>query len=216
MTKKVVLITGTSKGIGKATAIVFAQEGYDVIGTYCHDEKGAEDLKKLGVTILPLDVCDDQSIKDLYGLIKKSHKKIDILINNAGVSVVKPFVKQNTEEIEWQAMTNFLGLMRVTQVMLPLMKTGVIINIASKLALKPAAKMAPYCASKFAVRGFTQSLAQELKEIRVYAVNPCTTATQMTHFKGVDPKKIAKVILKAAQEKLKKRPGDDVNVEDFF
>ncbi|MDP1694331.1 MAG: SDR family NAD(P)-dependent oxidoreductase, partial [Candidatus Woesearchaeota archaeon] len=73
-----------------------------------------------------------------------------------------------------------------------------------------------YCASKYGVRGFTQALALELPtSIKIYCVNPDGTATQMTQFQGVDPSKVADVILKTAQEILHKKSGDDVDLPEY-
>ena len=90
---------------------------------------------------------------------------------------------------------------------------GMIINIASAAGKNAYAGLTTYCATKFAVRGFTQALSKELPSgIKIYSVNPGLTATKMTNYQGVNPRKVAEVILKAAEEKFNVENGGDVDV----
>jgi len=220
---KVVLITGSSTGIGKETAIFFAEKGAKVIIT-SHNASGKDVLKeceKHGETcVLQLDVTDDDSIKKLVKEIKDTFGGLDILINNAGYLVWKHFAEQSFKDIENQVSVNVTGLFKLTTALFPLLKKqkeAMIINIASIAGQSPFAEIVPYSATKFAVRGYTQGLAMELpKHIITYAVNPGLTATKMTDFKGVDPKKVGEVIVKVAEGKIKKTSGSDVNVEEYI
>ena len=222
--KKVVLITGSSSGIGRETALAFAEKGAIVIITYSKNRKGGESVfnecKKMSESFLvQLDICSNNSIKSAVDRIVKKFGKIDILINNAGVLYCKLFSQQSLDEIENQIKVNLIGLIKVTSLVLPVMKkigNGLIINIASLKGKKPFKKRTTYCASKFGVRGFSQALALELpKKIRLYVINPNPTATRLTNFKGDNPKKVANVILKVAEGKINKKSGSDIDVEDY-
>ncbi|MBI4116150.1 SDR family oxidoreductase [Candidatus Pacearchaeota archaeon] len=218
---KVVLITGSSQGIGKETALLFAKQGANVVVTYNKNKKGGEDVfkecKKIkGALLANLDVTNDESIKNCVEKTIDKFGAIDTLVNNAGVLFNKDFVEQNANEIELQIDTNVKGLIKMTKAVLPYMQgqnSGIIINIASAAGKNAYAGLSAYCATKFAVRGFTQALAKELpKGIKIYSVNPGLTATKMTNFQGVNPKKVAEVILKAAEEKINVESGGDVDV----
>lgn len=221
---KVVLITGSSIGIGKETALAFAKEGSKIVITYNTNKKEAEktlkECKKLTECLLfHLDVTKTDSIKKVVKNIIDKFGALDILINNAGVIVWKNLMEQSENEIENQINTNLIGLMNVTRIVIPYMKEdeGIIINISSTAGKEGYNELVPYCASKFGVRGFTKALALELPEnIRTYIVNPGITATQMTNFQGTHPKKVADIIVDATKENLDKKSGDDIDIEDYL
>ncbi len=222
---KIVLITGSSVGIGKATALAFAKEGSKVILTYNTNKQEGETTlqacKNYGAAhLVHFNVLDDKSIRDLVTTVTKLYGKLDILINNAGIVVVNLFKNQNFEDLERQVAVNLTGLMKVTHIFLPLLeqqKEAMILNISSVAGKSPSDEIAPYCATKYGVRGFTQSLALELpKHVQTYSINPSFTATQMTNFEGVAPSKVADIIVKTAQEKLHKKSGDDIDVPDYL
>lgn len=216
---KVVLITGSSIGIGRETAYMFAKNGAKLVITYYKDGKEgketSEECRKLGAAdtqLLYLDVTNNKSILKCVNEAVKKHKHIDVLINNAGVIFWKDFRKQTAPEIEAQLRTNLEGLIKMTKECLPhLESNGTIINISSGAGKYGVATLSTYCATKFGVRGFTQALAKELKNIKVYSVNPGMTATRMTNFKGVPPEHVAQVILDAAKYR-KKSSGSDFDV----
>src|SRR3972149_1187917 len=221
---KVVLITGSSRGIGKETALLFAKEGANVVVTYNTNKKKGEDVfkecKKLGKCFLVhLDVCDEKSIKECVEKVIDKFGAIDILVNNAGVISWKNFVEQNSKEIDLQINTNLIGLIKMTKSVLPYMQgqdSGMIINIASGAGKTAHKGLSTYCATKFGVRGFTQTLALELpKSMKIFSVNPGMTATQMTNFKGISPVKVGEVIVNAAKEKYKVKSGQDVDVWEY-
>ncbi len=214
---KVVVITGSSEGIGRETAFKFAEEGFSIVITYNHHKKEAEltaeKCRALGasdVLIVPLDVSDDKSIRQCVKEVVKKFKHISILINNAGVLRYNLFKKQSFEDIESQVKVNLIGTMKMTHEALPFVK-DMIINIASGAGKTAYAELVPYCATKFGIRGFTQGLAQELK-IPVYAVNPGMTSTRMTNFKGIPAEKVAQVIFNTAKGKYKVKSGGDIDV----
>ena len=222
MINKIVLITGSSNGIGRETAFKFAAEKAKVVITYCNDRPGGQNTEKscreLGASetlLLKLDLRDNKSILNAVDKVVKTFGKIDILINNAGVGVWKPLKEQNLADIEDQIRTNLEGLIKMTRTCLPHVK-DMIINIASGAGQRAFADLAPYCATKFGVRGFTRALAQEISRPKIYAVNPDMTKTRMTGFQGRPPEQVAQVVLDTARGRYRKKPGSDINVWDYY
>ncbi len=222
MKNKVVFITGSSNGIGRETAFKFAFEKAKIVLTYCNDRPAGQNTEKrcreLGASetlLIKLDLKDNKSIVNAVDKVVKTFCKIDILINNAGVSVWKPLKKQNLNDIEDQIRTNLEGLIKITWTCLPHIK-DMIINIASGAGQTGFADIAPYCATKFGVRGFTQALTQEISRPKIYAVNPDMTKTRMTDFQGRPAEHVAQVVLNTAKGKYRKTSGSDINVWDYY
>ncbi len=218
---KVVLITGSSLGIGRETAFKFAKEGCKVVISYYKDKKEAEQVARkcleLGasdVLLIQLNVMDNSSIKNCVKKVTNKFGNIDILINNAGIVVWKRLKEQTFEDIENEVRTNLEGLIKMTRECLPYVK-DTIINISSGAGKDAFAGLSTYCATKFGVRGFTQAIAQELRHIKVYSVNPGTTATRMTGFAGTSPEKVAEIILKTAKGETKADSSRDVDVWEY-
>lgn len=166
-----------------------------------------------------LDVRKVSSVERIVSDVVARFGRIDILVNNAGVMQENPLAEQSMADIDEQVMVNLLGVIRMTRVVLPVFRQqhdGIILNIASGAGKQGFAELSVYCATKFGVRGFTQALAQELPSgIRTYCINPGTTATPMTKFRGTDPRKVAGIIVRAAEETLGKRSGDDVDIWEY-
>lgn len=218
---KVVLITGSSIGIGRETAYKFAKDGCKVIITYYKDKEDAAlvskkclELRASDTLVLRLNVMEDASIKNCVRSVIDKFGKIDILINNAGIVVWKPFKEQTFEDIENEVRTNFTGLIKMTKECLPYIKKA-IINISSGAGKEAYGGLSVYCATKFGVRGFTQAIAKELRNIKVYSVNPGTTATRMNNFRGTPPEKVADIILRAAKDEIKADTYRDIDVWNF-
>lgn len=218
---KVVLVTGSSQGIGKETVLEFAKRGAKVIVTYNKNKKKAEEVlqecEKFNESLLiELNVKDKESIKNCVEKTIDKFGAIDILVNNSGVIEWKHFSEQNNNEIENQIETNLTGLIKMTKKVLPYFQgqnEGIIINISSGAGKEAYEDLTVYCATKFGVRGFTQALAKELpKGIKVFNVNPGMTATQMTNYEGIPPKKVAELIVKTAKGEMKIPSGGDVDV----
>ena len=218
---KVVLVTGSSQGIGKETVLEFAKRGAKVIVTYNKNKKKAEEVlqecEKFNESLLiELNVKDKESIKNCVEKTIDKFGAIDILVNNSGVLEWKHFSEQNNNEIENQIETNLTGLIKMTKKVLPYFQgqnEGIIINISSDAGKEAYEDLTVYCATKFGVRGFTQALAKELpKGIKVFSVNPGMTATQMTNYEGVPPKKVAELIVKTAEGGMEIPSGGDVDV----
>lgn len=218
---KVVLITGSSIGIGRETAYKFSQKGCKVVITYYKDKKEGEEVAKKcldagasEVILLQLNVMENASIKNCVKRVIEKFKSIDILVNNAGIVVWKQLREQTLEDIENEVRTNLEGLIKMTRECLPHIKEAVI-NISSGAGKDAFAGLSTYCATKFGVRGFTQAIAQELKGIKVFSVNPSSTATRMTNFHGTEPKNVAEIILKAAKGEIKADSSRDVDVWEY-
>ncbi len=221
----VVLVTGSSSGIGRETAIQFAKSGSKVVLTYNTGKKaGEEALEECMVhgpaLLTRLDVRDARSIYLLLDRVFHYFGGIDILVNNAGVIRWTELVKQTDEEIWDQVQVNLLGVIQVTRAFLPQFlkqRSGVVVNISSAMGKETDGELAVYCATKWGVRGFTKALASELpKSIRAYCVNPAMTATGMTDYRGVDPAMVAEVIIRTAEEKLGVPSGGDVDVWKYL
>lgn len=179
---KTILITGTSSGIGKATAIHFQQKGWNVIATMRSPEKDTE-LKELeNVFLEKLDVLDLESINQAIQNGIEKFGKIDALVNNAGYGAYGPLESFPRENIIKQFNTNVIGLMDVTKAIIPHFRTnkeGVIVNISSIGGQMTFALGSLYHGTKFAVEGISESLHYEMKEIgvKVKIVEPGMIAT---------------------------------------
>ena len=179
---KTILITGTSSGIGKATAIYFQQKGWNVIATMRSPEKDTE-LKELeNVLLEKLDVLDLESINQAIQNGIEKFGKIDALVNNAGYGAYGPLESFPRENIIKQFNTNVIGLMDVTKAIIPHFranKDGVIVNISSIGGQMTFALGSLYHGTKFAVEGISESLHYEMKEIgvKVKIVEPGMIAT---------------------------------------
>lgn len=187
---KTVLITGASRGIGKAAAETFAKAGYDAALNYNKSEAAAEalcrELEKYSVKALPFraDVSDKKAVEKMYAEIEKTMGSPSVLVNNAGIAEQALFT-DITEEM-WDRMfaVNVKGAYNCAQVVLPKMiheKYGRIINISSMWGISGASCEVHYSASKAALTGFTKALAKEvgLSGITVNCVAPGVIDTDM-------------------------------------
>lgn len=218
---RTVLVTGASLGIGRETAFGFAAAGSRLALTYLEHRAEADEVarrcRELGaaaVTLHRLDLGDEDSIGACAADVLGACGGLDILVDNAGVVVWRPFLEQTFAEIDLQVQVNLLGTMKLTWLLLPHVRDAVIV-VASTAALHGTRTLAPYCASKWGVRGFVKALAQEHPERRVVCVHPTVTATRMNDFRGMPPGKVADVILMVARGELVLEPGADVDVRDY-
>ncbi|MCX7678788.1 MAG: SDR family oxidoreductase [Spirochaetes bacterium] len=187
---KTVLITGAASGIGKEMALQFAKEKSHLVLIDINKQKlldTAQKAQEYGVRVTPFicDMANHKAIEKTATLIKKT-TSVDVLINNAGIVIGKPIVDFIYREIKKTIDVNLLGLMWMTKQFLPAMiaqKSGHIVNIASAAGLLAVPRMADYCATKFAVVGFTDSLRMEMKKyghpIAVTCVCPSVIDTGM-------------------------------------
>ena len=185
---KVALITGASRGIGLAIARVLAAEGCHLIvagrSTSTLKKAGRElTRRRIRVLTQACDVRDPQSVKILAAAARKQFRRVDILINNAGITQPSLFVEK-LDYATWKDVidTNLNGMFLVTHGILPLMRRGgTIVNNLSLAATRVFAGMSAYDASKYGALGFTDTLREELrsKGIRVIALIPGATDTEI-------------------------------------
>ena len=212
---KVAVVTGGSRGIGKATVAGLAEQGCRVVfcGKNKHNlEKSGKDFRKSGLDVVGFlcDLSKPKEVKKFADFVSREFGKIDILVNSAGIAYYKNLTDTKDEEINNIIDVNIKGLILLTKHLLPkINKGGLIINISSGAGKRGYGGLAVYCASKFAVIGFTESLAQELKDIKVLAVCPGGVDTDMYYgmFKEhakLKPEHIAAKILEIyTEEKVK-------------
>jgi 3-oxoacyl-[acyl-carrier protein] reductase len=222
--EKIIVMTGAAGGIGSATARLFAQQGATLVLTDIAGEKLkelGEDLKNLGAETLQVEhnVTDPESWQSLLERVKKEYGKIDVLLNIAGIA--QPGIAEGVslDEVHDQVSINLLGTIYGCRAALGVMKKqgfGKIINIASLGGIIPLPGEAIYCATKFAVRGYSLALHAEYHNspIEITVVCPDSVDTpqldyELLHDEAVlsfigeplKPEKVAKGILKAARKK---------------
>jgi NAD(P)-dependent dehydrogenase (short-subunit alcohol dehydrogenase family) len=179
---KTVLITGSSSGIGKATALFFAEKGWNVIATMRKNENTGDFNGFSNIWTAPLDVLDPLGIKKTVHDGIAHFGKIDVLVNNAGYGAYGPLEVFDRESIIRQFNTNVIGLLDVTKAVLPHFranKSGVIVNVSSMGGRFAFPLGTLYHGSKFAVEGISESLSYETAAIgvRVKIIEPGSTAT---------------------------------------
>lgn len=179
---KVILITGASSGIGKASAEYLAQQGHTVFGTSRYPGSYP---KPKGYTILQMDVTEVESIQAAVNQIIEDKGKIDVLINNAGFGIAGTIEDTSIGKAKEQFETNFFGTVRLIKSVLPIMRkqdSGLIINISSIGGLIGLPYQSMYSASKFAIEGFTESLYKELRssKIKITMIEPGDFKTGFT------------------------------------
>jgi short-subunit dehydrogenase len=170
--RSVVLITGASSGMGRATALYLAEKGYMVYAGTRTPSK-LYDIQSKNIHVVELDITNTQSIQQAILNIDK----IDVLVNNAGYGLVSTVEALDEEEMFNQFNVNVFGVLRVCKAVIPLMRkeqSGVIINISSFLGKIGLPLLTMYNSSKYAVEGITDSLRYELRDfnIRVHSVMP--------------------------------------------
>jgi NAD(P)-dependent dehydrogenase (short-subunit alcohol dehydrogenase family) len=187
--QKTVLITGTSSGIGKATAVLFAKNGWNVIATMRTPEKETALQNFPNISVQKLDVTDKDSIELAIKNGIRKFGKIDVLVNNAGYGLVGAFELATDEQVGKQFGTNLGGVLACIRGILPHFrqnKNGIIINITSMGGRITFPFYALYNGTKWAVDGFSEALSFELKEfgIKVKIVEPGVVKTE---FYGSSP-----------------------------
>lgn len=186
--KQIALITGSNSGIGFETALYLARRGYTVWATMRNLQKSDElrkiaETERLPIEITPLDVDDDNSVKNAVAQILQKSGRIDVLVNNAGYGLRGAIEEVSLDEWRKQFETNFFGAIRVTQAVLPQMRaqrSGAIVNISSVLGRMAIPFSGPYTSSKFALEGFSETLRYELApwNIKVILIEPGFIATR--------------------------------------
>ena len=180
--KRVAIVTGSSSGIGFEISLMLARHGFITYATMRDLQKSSTlrsiaDKEKIPLRCVQLDVTNDMSVKQAIETIVNESYKIDILVNNAGYGLSGALEDLLINEIKLQFDTNFFGLIRATQAVLPIMRnqrSGIIVNISSGLGRFGIATSSAYASSKFAIEGLTESISYELEPfgIRTILVEP--------------------------------------------
>lgn len=192
---KIVFITGCSSGFGYLTAKRLAQEGYKVYATMRdiegRNKEKKEELEAVGagsstLKVLECDVLDEASIKASVAEVIAAESRIDVLVNNAGYGLYGPIELATDDVIRRQFETNVFGYMRVIKAIMPHMRkqrSGHIINVGSMMSLAGLPMCGYYCATKFAILGFSEALLGEayLFNIKVSLVCPMGFSTDFLH-----------------------------------
>lgn len=195
---KTALITGGTRGIGKAVALAFLERGYEVVINYCHNEAEAlatqEEFNMLGYcpVLLRADVSDEAQVRAMFKEFFSIYERLDVLVNNAGVSLIK--VIQDTTPQDWNRIfdVNVKGVYHCCREVVNKMifaGGGAIVNVGSIWGEVGASCETAYSASKGAVIAFTKALAKELapSNVRVNCVSPGVIDTQMnSHLVGAE------------------------------
>ena len=200
MDKKIVFITGVSRGIGLEIAKCFLNDGYFVIGTSRSNFNLGEALDSDHCLHIPLDVTDRDQVKNCMEQIKTQEKIPNVLINNAGITKDQLFLRMKDEDWDEVINSNLTGVFNITKLFIKSMvkdRSGKIINISSVAGLMGNPGQVNYSSSKAGLGGFTRSLAKEVaaRNITVNCIAPGFIETDMTnHFQSDELDNILKTI----------------------
>ncbi len=233
LTNKVAVISGASRGIGRAVAKRFAAEGAVV----CMCARHVELLRGVSLEIMSAggksffeqtDISDERQAEEFLSMCMDNFGAIDVLVNNAGILGPRvPLAQYSSQEWDKVLSVNLNGLFFMTKHALPLFRQqgGSIINVSSSVGRNARANWGAYGVSKFATEGFTQALAEELRpmNIRVNAVNPGSVATEMRHqaFPDEDqrtlkkPEEVLDAFVYLASDDSKRVTGQTIDAQHF-
>lgn len=210
---KTALVTGASRGIGRAIALEFAHQGAQrlllVARNRQHLEEVAAEIEAMGIeaVVLPLDLTNHSEVSVAIAQIWRDFGPIHLLINCAGVAHQVPFLRSHLPNVQSEMNLNLMGMYAITRQVARRMvarKEGTIVNVSSLMGKIAAPTMATYSATKFAILGFTQALRGELadRQVKVVALLPSLTDTDMVDkfqpFRWVvkmSPQQVAKVLI---------------------
>ncbi len=221
------LVTGGSKGIGRAICFALAREGANIVIAARHENEIKDTVDKLKAMnseslAIQADVRSEEDVRRLISIIIDKCGRLDILINNAGVACKKRLEETTLEEYEKMMDTNLKGVFLCTKYAIPYLKeskNGKIINISSVGGIHGLPEFSIYCASKFGVNGITESIASELiGEIKVYSVCPGAVDTDMymsiySDRPRLKPENIAEKVLELASPDSKVASGKIIEIQ---
>ncbi len=202
MDQEIAIVTGSSSGIGLATSLLLARNGFYTFATMRNLDRSKNIMdtakkEELPLQVTKLDVNDDKSVRGAIDKIVVEKKRIDVLVNNAGYGLIGCLEDLSIEEVKAQLETNLFGTIRVTQAVLPTMrkqKQGMIVNISSVAGRIGYPAMPAYITSKFALRGLSEAMRYELASfgIKVVIIEPGVVRTSfmnssVTAKKALDP-----------------------------
>jgi NAD(P)-dependent dehydrogenase (short-subunit alcohol dehydrogenase family) len=201
LSNKTTLVTGVSSGIGREIALLLAEQGARVFGTVRNSQSQGS-LR--GVELVRMEVTDDYSVSEAVRSIVQKAGPVQFLVNNAGSSFIGALEETSVAEARQLFETNFFGVLRVTNAVLPEMRQqghGRIVNISSVLGFLPAPYWGIYAASKHAMEGYTETLDHEIRRfgVRALLVEPAYTRTNLS-----GNTKSAKITLEAYAEERKR------------
>jgi len=183
---RTVIVTGSARGIGEATARLFAIKGWQVAATARDPSAIGAWAQAPNVAAMQMDVTDSESIRKAVEETKRRFGTVDVLVNNAGTGLAGPVEGVTKEEFTSLFDLNLLGPVAVTQAVLPVMRqqaSGVIVNVSSAVGRVGLPFLAPYCASKYALEGLSEAMAFELAPfgVRVKLIEPGGVKTGFEH-----------------------------------
>ena len=235
--KKIALITGCAKGIGREIALELARDGYDIIGTFNTSINEINYLKSkieaIGVNfyIYKVDLLNEYEINSFCNGIKKEFNSIDVLVNNAALSLDNKFKEKTTDEFRDILQVNLISPFLLIQNLCDIMDNGVIINISSTDGINTYTRLnMDYSASKAGLINLTKSLSLELENIRFYCICPNWVNTESIREMNpeylkeemerigqkqlIDSKDVARKVIKLIESNLKS--GSIVVMEDKY
>jgi 3-oxoacyl-[acyl-carrier protein] reductase len=205
--KKIALITGCAKGIGREIALDLARTGYNIIATYNTSLREINELKSkiesIGVSfeLYKLDLSDENNINDICNKLKEKYTNIDVLVNNAAISLDNDFLDKTKDEFMKVLEVNLVGPFLLVQKLNGLLMDSKIINISSTDGINTYTRLnMDYSASKAGLINLTKSLALELKNSKVYALCPNWVNTES--IREMNPEYLHEEMNRIGQNKL--------------
>lgn len=222
MDKKVAVITGSAKGIGKELVVNLASKGLDIVITYLTSEKEALELKSyivdnynVNCIIAKCDITKEEDIINLRNIILKEYNHIDILINNAAYAQDNYIDEKTKEEFMKVLEVNVVGTFLVIKYLYKYMDNGVIVNISSTDSIDTYSEISmDYSASKAAINNLTKTMALTFKNIKVIGVMPNWTNTES--IKEMNPDYLKSELKRIGQEKLEEPKEVANNIIDLI